>query len=391
MADVSITALPLVATATITGSEVDGVIVNASALAATASMTQVVHTVFPPAPINPALDQTLYPLPFEMTGTITGTWFNVTIAASALTATGTIAGSPVFGTVWSSSSTMTATAKLTDVDAVFGVTKKNWVKWSNIGHLDFTVWKDNIAGERPLDFNGWVYQLRKLHNRVIAYGQNGVTALLPAGNTYGMQTVFQLGLKGKHAVCGTDTEHFFVDIEGRLWRLAESMEKLDYAEYLAPMSSSMVLSLDRETGLVYICDGEYGYIYSPRSKSLGAGPNNITGAGNRSGTSYITASQTISTPVLNLTTDILDFGTRKAKTVRTVEIGTDTTQDLSVSLDYRIDKTADWLTTPWSTVTKEGTAYVPCYGVEFRINIKNTAYDNIGIDYITVNGEQHDY
>ena len=32
--------------------------------------------------------------------------------------------------------------------------KRNWVKWSDIGHLDFTIWKDNVAGERPMDLDG---------------------------------------------------------------------------------------------------------------------------------------------------------------------------------------------------------------------------------------------
>lgn len=357
------------------------------------------HT--PAAGVNAALNTTFDCSQYDSSGTYllgipsitisgTGTWFNVGIIADAGVITLTSPTDVSMGELWvASTGVITLSGKTSDV--VTEAIRKNWVKWSNIGSLDFTVWKDNIAGERPLDFNGWVYALKKLGNKVIAYGENGVSALVPAGNAYGLQSIYRLGLKGKHAVCGTDSEHYFVDVEGHLFRLSDNLEKLDYSEYLSGLSSTLVMSFDCETGLIYLCDGAQGYIYNPSEKSLGEGPSNITGIGSQGATLYVAAPATISTPAFEICSDIYDFGSRQAKTVRSVQIGTDMTQTLSVALDYRRDKSAAFAATPWRTADNTGEAFFTCYGQEFRAKVKSSAYEYFEIDYITITGELHDY
>jgi hypothetical protein len=276
--------------------------------------------------------------------------------------------------------------------------KSNWVKWSNIGSLDFTVGRDNVAGERPLDWKGFVYAVKKLGNKAVVYGKNGVSILIPAGNTYGLQTVHRIGLKGKQAVAGDDAGHFFVDTTGRLVILGElamksslfdaSMrpEKLDYSEYLGTMSD-LVLSWDKDNGLLYICDGEIGYVYSPGSKSLGRGPANVTGVSSQGGTLYVAAPATILMPNFEKCTDIYDFGTRKLKTVFSLEYGINVEAILQAKIDYRLDKAVEFSQTSWHDVDEKGFANITCNGREFRFRTRLTSYEWITLDYINVNGE----
>lgn len=368
------------------------------------------HT--PPAPRNPELDQVIdcsysyssdgsevedvYPFIPQITLTALGTWFNVTISASPAIITMSAIGTDIMGELWRSDASATgdvATITVEAVDAWITLegTRRNWVKWSNIGALDFTVWKDNVAGERPMDWKGWVYAIKKRVNMVVVYGENGVSILTPAGNAWGLRTIHRVGLKGPGAVCGSDKEHFFVDAEGRLFQLDEEITELGYSEYLSVMSSAIRMSWDEENETAYICDGDYGYIYSPKDKSLGGGPVNITGLGYQSGVAYIAAPATISTPAFEICTDIYDFGTRRAKTVRNVQLGTDLTSTLTVAIDYRRDKSSTWSTTEWRTVNAEGVAYITCYGTEFRFKVKSSAYEYFELDYINIQGELHDY
>jgi len=124
------------------------------------------------------------------------------------------------------------------------VTKKNWLKWSDVGSVNFTIGRSNVAGERPLDWNGFIYSVKKLRNKVVAYGENGVSFLTPAGGAYGLDTIYRVGLKGKHAVTGDDSKHFFVDNSGQLWKVSAELELLDYSEYLSSLNASIVMSYD---------------------------------------------------------------------------------------------------------------------------------------------------
>lgn len=376
----------------------------------------------PPAPVNPDLNSTFNCLTADSAGvegrgvvklttTLIGTWLNTHIGLddeALIPFTVTVHGNLVAGRMlndddallelsvdlgvteaqWIAVNTGDGTI-LGPTFIVSGV-KESWVKWSNIGELDFTIWKDNVAGERPLDFRGWVYQLKKLGNKVVAYGENGVSFLIPAGNAYGLQTVLRIGILGRHAVVGNESEHFFIDREGSLWRISDKLDKIGYSEYLGALTSP-VMSQDIDTGMIYICDGVTGYVFNPSDMSLGEAPGNITGVARLAGNRYIGAAATITTPAFEICTDIWDFGTRHHKTIRHIELGTDMTGTLSVALDYRRSKAESFLTTPYRVVNKHGVAYITCFGQEFRVRVKQSAYESFEIDYITIGGEVHDY
>ena len=280
--------------------------------------------------------------------------------------------------------------------------KKNWIKWSNIGSADFTIWKDNIAGGRPLDLQGWVWTLKKLGNKVMAYGENGVSSLFPVDNTYGLRTIYAVGIKGKQAVAGDKSVHFFVDILGQLHSIGELTrksslfeettypEKLDYSEYLSVMGD-ITLSWDSLNNLLYICDGTLGYIYNNSTKSFGSGPVNVTGIHNQNGISYVGASEAIVTPYFEIHTDIFDFGNRKNKEIKYIEVGTDLTNILEGSIDYRLAKNGSFYSTPWVAVTPSGILYLPCFGVEFKFKFRVNTLETFEIDYIKIRGKIDNY
>lgn len=322
---------------------------------------------------------------------IEGTWHNKHIVAELFELAITNPGSIVLGKLFSSSGIIPITLSIVQADITLDSSKSNWIKWSNIGSLDFTIWKDNIAGERPLDWKGYTYSIKKLGSKVVVYGGGGVSFLMPSNNVFGLQTIDKVGLKGKHSVCGTDSEHYFIDRVGRLYSLTDSLSLLDYREYLSLLTSSTVMSFDKINRIIYICDGIRGFVYSIDNKSLGEGPINVTGIDSQNGVFYVLASSTISNPMFEICTDIYDLGSRKSKTINSVELGTDTTNDLFVSIDYRHDKSQPFKTLPWHKVSPNGVTTLPCYGVEFRIRIKKTTYNYFELDYIRINGIVHNY
>ena len=267
--------------------------------------------------------------------------------------------------------------------------RRNWIKWSNIGSADFTIWKDNVAGERPLDWKGSVYAIKKLLNKMVVYGENGVSYFLPIEKYFDLLTIYRLGLKGKSAVAGDEKTHYFVDTAGQLWILGETLELLDYSEYLADLGSNTVLSWDVKNSLLYICDGTSGYVYSPRSSSLGKGPVSITGIGSQDGLMCVVAPATIVTPVFEICTDIYDMGTRKNKTIFEIEIGTNIIGTLQVSIDYRNDFRAAFSQTDWKDVSKRGNCFLTALGREFRIRAKIENYEYFEVDYIIAKGIVH--
>jgi len=239
-----------------------------------------------------------------------------------------------------------------------------------------------------------------LGDRVIAYGENGVSVLTPVDNAgqrgsttipfasgYNMNTIYRLGMKSKHAIDGTESFHFFVDKVGQLCKLTDGLEILGYAEFLSPMSDSLLtLSYDIASDILYICDGTYGYVYNVGTQSLGEGPPSIAGIDSQDGTLYVSSLVDVDIPSFELWTDIIDVGTRESKTVEYVEVGIDLSITLYASIKYRTNKSSSFNQTRWQYVDPKGRAYLVCYGREFQFGLKTLSYEYFEIDYLKVHG-----
>ena len=263
--------------------------------------------------------------------------------------------------------------------------RQNWVKWSDIGNLDFTIGITNIAGERPMEWPGLVYEIKKLGNTLVIYGANGISIMTPHNISFGLTELSPIGIKGRFAIAGTGLTHFFIDVLGNLYRFDSKLVNLGYQEYLAAMNDP-ILTLDNSTGILYICDNTLGFVYSTITESFGAGPINVTGLGYQNSTNYITAPEDIVIPTFEIWTDILDMGTRDAKTLHTLGFGTDLAEDLEASIEFRMDKKASFIRLPWVPVNPQGVAYLFCHGIEFRIGAKTSVYTYLEMDSITIEG-----
>jgi hypothetical protein len=331
---------------------------------------------------------------FIATCTISGTNFNYLADTATLTAVGVISGGyNVGGTVGDT---------LTGIGSISGTLlllspRKNWVQWAKFGSVDFSKDKTNKSGDIPLDWSGYVWKIMPLGNTPVAYGENGVSVLAKSstkfGFTYGYKTIYTVGLKGKGAAIGLkdNLAHFFIDAEGQLWKLSEKLELLDYSEFLSPMTGSkIVMSLDENTGLIYICDGTYGFIYNVRTGSMTSGPVNVSGIGIRDGSLYVVAPTTISIPSFEKWTDIHDMKTRKTKTIEALEIGVDLSIEMQASIEWRMNKTTAFSRLPWVYVSPRGVAHLFCTGIEFRFGLKTATYADFEIDHLSIIGVIND-
>lgn len=391
---IDVTADPIEVTAAILGTD-EFWIAEAAPIEVSTSL-YAVRSQYPYAQINPALDLFFdcqddvdNPDVIEVLATLNGSWFNVSVIAEAIEVTTTLHGSLADGLLITAEP-FVVTLSFKDADILLEATKKNWVKWSDIGSLDFTIGRGNVAGERPLDWSGWVYEVLQLNDKVIAYGENGVSILKPADKYYGLDTISRLGLYSPGAVVGTAKVHYFIDSKGQLWELGDTLTLLNYSEFFSLMDN-LIISYDVENNLIYICDGTLGYVYSPLDKSLGAGPVNVTGIGSKDSNLYITSPATIETKTFEICTDIYDMGTRKFKTVKSIEVGTDLTENMEASIDYRVSNKVAFANIGWHPVTLEGVSHLTCYGLEFRFKLRVQTYEYFELDYLKINGFVHNY
>lgn len=273
-----------------------------------------------------------------------------------------------------------------------------YVSWSDIGYLNFAITQGNVAGNIALDWGGNVYAIRKLRDRVIVYGTNGVSFLVPSNNTYGLNTLYRIGVKARGAVAGDNDVHFFIDNSGNLVKISEGIKMYDYSEFLSSMTSAVTMSYDNLNKLLYICDGVSGFVFDEMTESLGQCPATITAFVNDSGLAYIGSPVVITNIPFEICTDIYDFNTRSYKTINSIEIGTNVVEPLDVAIDYRRDKSQSFVQSLWHRTSPHGRAYIPAFGREFRFRVKIGAvgvtpakYEYFELDYIKVDGIVNDY
>jgi len=265
--------------------------------------------------------------------------------------------------------------------------RSNFAKWSRIDDKSFDITKQNIAGERPLDWKGSIHNIRKLGGTVVYAGDNGVSILTPAGSGFGLNTINKTGLLGRDAFAGTDFFIYFADKLGRLFRLSSGgMEELDYREFLITLTNP-VFSWDDSNKILYMCDGTNGYQYSPDSRSFGKGPPNVTAIEYQSGSLYVGSPEEIATPDFKIWSSTYDFGSRKSKDIHFLEIGVDMTEQLEAAVRYRNHKGLSFTQTGWYIVDRRGVSFITCTGHEFQFGFRvgtENDYEYFEPDYINV-------
>jgi len=268
--------------------------------------------------------------------------------------------------------------------------KSNWVKWSKIGHFDFTIDKSNLAGEMPIGWKGDIYRIGQLGSAILVYGSGGISKLNPVDNVFGKVRILSKGIKSKGSVLLLPSYHLAIDKTGCLWRIGEKIERLGYEEYLNLLTNP-ILHYDEVEDLVYICDGIRGYVFNSDENSLGEGPINLTGIGYHEGNPYFMASDSLTPLGFQVGIDTIDMGNRNFKTIHEVEIGIDSTSTFQLGISFKNGISPTFIGPIWFNVTPEGRCFPNCWGKDHRFYIKTSSPDQFSISYIKVEGQLADF
>jgi hypothetical protein len=274
-----------------------------------------------------------------------------------------------------------------------GTPSINWIKWSEIGSLDFTITQGNVAGEMPLAWKGPIYAVIKMGKSIAVYGENGISTLFPVQNNWGMKTINKTGVLCKTAVWGSEEEHFFIDNNYNLFKNSDQgISLLGYSEFLSQLTNPSIV-FEPINRILYISDGTLGFMYDIDYNSFASGPANITGCGMQDDVRYITTDDNSYLQIpFHICTDAYDFGNRKPKTITKIDIGTNIASgNLIAMIEYRVSNTSSFVPTSWVRVNPDGVAHIPCYGIEFKFHIKSLTFKDIKIDYLTISGNFHQF
>lgn len=268
--------------------------------------------------------------------------------------------------------------------------KKNWVGWSKIGEANFTLDRTNDAGFRPMSWNGYVYQVKKLGKGVVIYGSGGVTLAMPVAEphpTFGFKDLYFTGVKNKTAVGGDEFTHYFIDDLGALFKVTEQgLEYMGFEEFLLPLTYPVLL-YDPADHRLYISDATTGG-YVLREDVLTGGHTGLSGLYRIKNVLTAIGPDTIEVDPVYIVTDVIDFKRRGMKHIEEMQFGVSADMTLYAAIDYRYDKGEVFKTTRWVRLNKEGVAKIPCTAVEFKVRLKADVLGSFDISYIKF---QHKY
>jgi len=247
----------------------------------------------------------------------------------------------------------------------------------------------------PMPWQGAVKCLKRMGDTVIAYGDNGITAIVPQQKDgmaiYRTVDVVDVGVAGRGAVGGDHRQHCFVDNTGTVWYVKAdlSAERLGYSEFTAAMTdANIVVTFDPDQWDYYICDGTYGYI---RSKT-GFGriklfPTHLSYVSSGLISAYSPAAGADQN--FEVVTDSIDLNRRGLKTVKSTEAAVTDVTNLKNCVEYKHSAGTTYTRSIEITCSQEGFAFPVVSGTDFRVRYTGT-WGTLGkFDYFNI-GESLD-
>jgi hypothetical protein len=277
------------------------------------------------------------------------------------------------------------------------------VAWSRIGSANFTIDKENVAGFLHLPRPCTVFKVLPLDTGVVVYTNRGVWGLRPVSEPavgFALINISDHECAGRDAAAGDGKGHVFLDSLGDLWAIGTDMkaEYLGYKEFLTSIKDDPILSFDSVNARFFCCTDDDSYVLRLHegrdSRAITATERVnfgltevrqiVTSVAFLNGVALGTASNLSGSTdgEFRLMTDIMDFGQRSQKTIQTIELGGESTADLYVAADWRMDKTAAWTSTGWVRTNPQGVAALPVAGVEFRFKVKSSSFSGVSLDYM---------
>lgn len=216
----------------------------------------------------------------------------------------------------------------------------------------------------PLRYPGAIMAFHELASGPLAFGQNGVAALVPDGNIYRDERLLPLGIAGRGAVGGDLIECVFVDTNKEAWRIRANSapERLRFAPHLSTLTAAdITVAFDPMERTYWISDKAKGYVLDSDGK-LG-GPLDLfpTSLVREGGYLYgIVRDLRPSTPI----TDVefrsmpLDIAERGAKMATTFQVAREGITELRGGIDYRNIDSGSYAEGPRTQATASGAIHL---------------------------------
>jgi hypothetical protein len=278
--------------------------------------------------------------------------------------------------------------------AIFGNIQSDWydcdenyIVWSRIGNIDCTPRRDNTSGYMPFVYSGEVFQVLKLDNYIVVYGENGVARMTPAPKGFGLSKVKRLSIPSRYAIAGDVSTHVFV-ANGLLWRItSKGLEELGYSEYVEQLDQSdIVISYAENLGDFYICDGSKCFLLTSNGLSeVHYLPTSCWLDGQQYAFFKSSGDEEA-----RIVTDVLDMGQRGDKTIFTNEVSASSSGTMQTAVDWRKNTSNEFQKTGWKTLNRNGFVRQIINGTEFKLNFKTSDYSDLSIGSLTTRWKMTD-
>lgn len=296
----------------------------------------------------------------------------------------------------------------------------NYVLWSSVGADDFPLWlftplnypidfhptwdkffsrmKRGQIGWAPCTFQGSVLSVVPMGDPTtsrlfIAFGEDGVTAFrhVPAAgdvpDTYG---TLDLGLHGAYdrgSALATRNSIVFMDREGVLWRISESLEltRLGYEEYLREFidnGETVVMTFDPLREDIYICSEERGFLLTSQGASRihFSFPNRTAWRGKTYAMEKSGGS--LDGKYALIETNNFDVEDRSQKTITNLHVGHRGGGTVEASLKYKLTTTGEFEQTEWVPLNHEGNVALRVTALEHRVLVRASDPTDFELDFI---------
>lgn len=275
------------------------------------------------------------------------------------------------------------------IAANFGDDKNNWVAWGGIGKIELENLlskedRSNTTGFMPMNFRGDIYTVKKLGDKIMVYGSQGISAIKPGSvrpyktmAQFGREDLFNFGIAGKGAVGGNDKLQVFVDNFGYLHAIdaAGKHNRLGYSTFMANLENEIVITHDELKDEYYIADGERCYLMSSGLSEVFQSPSGLL----RQGSALYGVTYDSTDESAYITTNGFNMYTDSIKTVQTVETMMSGT-NLQGAIDYRFQPNESFTRGMVKNISRHGTFVPMVSGVDFRLHLKSSTYVDFSLD-----------
>ena len=234
---------------------------------------------------------------------------------------------------------------------------------------------------------GTILNVQVLGDGFCAYGTNGVSYFKRVSSplpTYGRMDVLSgKGIPSRHAAVGMESGNYFIDNDGNLWTQSadNKIQRIGYDYLFSEESlSEVVLHLDTVKQDLYISFPTSGYIFA--NGALSEIQRTFVSLYHHNGVLYGSFDD-FEDDTVQLTSSVMDFGSRGFKSVFGVEIVCDNPLAYTLYVYTRNSQSGDMIVHEYS-FNERGTTMFNLVAIEFQFEIVGTVNENNYIDDVNV-------